>query len=100
MRGYMARKQHQPRYKGIAKINAIRHNMKQMEEIASQLKSERETMMKHMKDIDTQIDIAIKAIKVTHWLLRRLHDFINLFLILRRIRKSKQLKLMHFMTHS
>lgn len=60
----MARKQHQPRYKGIAKINGIRRNMKQMEEIANQLKGERDTMLKHMKDIEVQIDATIKKIKV------------------------------------
>lgn len=64
LRGYLARKQHQPRYKGITKINGIRRNMKQMEEIASQLKGERDTMLKHMKDIEVQIDAAIKKIKV------------------------------------
>lgn len=64
LRGYLARKQHQPRYKGIVKINAIRRNMKQMEEIASQLKGERDTMLKHMKDIEVQIDAAIGKIKV------------------------------------
>lgn len=65
IRGYLARKQHQPRIKGITKINAIRRNMKQMEDIANQLKGERETMLKHMKEIETQIDLAIKKIKVS-----------------------------------
>ena len=69
LRGYLARKQHQPRYKGIGKINNIRRNMKQMEEIANQLKSERDTMMKHMKDIEVQIDLAIKKIKVRNCLI-------------------------------
>lgn len=64
IRGYLARKQHQPRIKGITKINGVRRNMKQMEEIANQLKSERDTMLKHMKDIEVQIDAAIKKIKV------------------------------------
>lgn len=66
LRGYLARKQHQPRIKGIAKINAIRSNMKQMEEIANQLKGERETMLKHMKDIEVQIEGAIAKIKVKY----------------------------------
>lgn len=64
MRGFVARKQHQHRYKGIAKINAIRQNMKQIEGVANQLKSEKESMLKQMKDIETQIDLAIKKIKV------------------------------------
>lgn len=65
LRGYLARKQHQPRYKGIAKINAIRRNMKQMEEIANQVKKERESMLNQIKEIDGQIDLAIKKIKVS-----------------------------------
>lgn len=65
MRGYLARKQHQPRIKGIVKINAVRRNMKQMEDIANQLKGERDTMLKHMKDIEMQIDLAINKIKVS-----------------------------------
>jgi myosin VI len=64
VRGYLARKQHQPRFKGVAKINDIRRNMKQMEGIADQLKSERETMLKHMKDLEVQVDLAILKIKV------------------------------------
>lgn len=63
-RGYLARKQHQPRYKGVVKINAIRNNMKQMEAIANQLKGERESMLKHLKEFETHIDAAIKKIKV------------------------------------
>lgn len=64
LRGYLARKQHQPRYKGIVKINKVRRNMKQMEEIANQLKGEREVMLKQIEDVEAQIDLAIKKIKV------------------------------------
>lgn len=66
LRGFLARKQHQPRYKGIGKINTIRRNLKQMEEIAGQLKGERDTMLKQMKEIESQIDLAISKIKVRH----------------------------------
>jgi myosin-6 len=64
VRGYLARKQHRPRFKGIIKIKALRSNVQQMESIANQLKSERESMLKQLKEIDTQIDMAIKKIKV------------------------------------
>lgn len=64
LRGYLARKQHQPRFKGIGKINDIRQNMKKMEEITNQLKGERDTMLKQMKDIEAQVDFAIMKIKV------------------------------------
>lgn len=64
IRGYLARKQHQPRYKGIVKLNNVRRNMKQMEDVANQLKSERDSIMKQIKEIDGQIDLSIKKIKV------------------------------------
>lgn len=64
IRGYLARKQHQPRVKGIAKINALKRNIKEMENVANQLKNDRETMLKQLKDIELQIDTAIKKIKV------------------------------------
>lgn len=92
MRGYIARKQHQPRYKGIGKINAIRQNMKQMEGVANQLKSERETMLKHMKDIETQIDLAIKKIKVSFAIDAWIIDLENDFLSFRQIPRSSRVK--------
>lgn len=64
IRGYLARKQHRPRYKGIVKINGVKNNVKQMETVANQLKNERELMLKQMKEIEIQIDTAIKSIKV------------------------------------
>lgn len=64
IRGYLARKQHRPRFKGIVKIKGIKTNVQQMETVANQLKNERELMLKQMKDIEVQIDTAIKSIKV------------------------------------
>ncbi|XP_070491235.1 myosin heavy chain 95F isoform X2 [Chironomus tepperi] len=63
VRGYLARRQHRPRFKGIIKINALKSNVKEMETIANQLKQDRESMMKQLKDIELQIDTAIKKIK-------------------------------------
>ncbi|KAG5673983.1 hypothetical protein PVAND_003979 [Polypedilum vanderplanki] len=63
IRGWLARRQHRPRYKGIIKVNALRKNLKEMETIVNQLKNERDTMLKQLKDIDQQIDTAIKKIK-------------------------------------
>lgn len=67
IRGYIARRQHQPRYKGIIKINALKRNVNEMETIANQLKQDRETMLKQLKDIELQIETAIKKIKVTYF---------------------------------
>lgn len=64
IRGYLARKQHRPRYKGIVKINGVKSNVKQMETIANQLKNERDLMLKQLKEFEVQIDTAIKMIKV------------------------------------
>lgn len=64
IRGYLARKQHRPRYKGIVKIKGVKTNVKQMETVANQLKNERDSMMRQMKEIEMQIDTAIKSIQV------------------------------------
>lgn len=90
MRGHLARKQHRPRYKGILKINAIKNNIKQMEAVASQLKSERDVMVKQMKDMEVQVDSAIKIIRVKN------HHFSTFFIDFffhRQIRTSNKLKL-------
>ena len=64
IRGYLARRQHRPRFKGIIKINALKRNVKEMETIANQLRNDRDSMMKILKDLELQIDTAIKKIKV------------------------------------
>ncbi|KXJ78953.1 hypothetical protein RP20_CCG002831 [Aedes albopictus] len=63
VRGYLARKQHQPRIKGIIKINAIKSNLSKMHEIANQLKSERENMLKQVTDVQRTIEAAVTRIK-------------------------------------
>lgn len=60
----MARKQHQPRVKGIIKISSIKKNMSQMENIATQLKNDKESMLIQVKEVNQMIDAAIKTIKV------------------------------------
>lgn len=64
VRGYLARKQHQPRVKGIIKISSIKKNMAQMENIATQLKNDKESMLIQVKEVNQMIDAAIKTIKV------------------------------------
>lgn len=63
-RGYLARKQHRPRYQGLAKINKIRINTVKTIEIASGLKMGRDEIVSGVNDIYRQIDEAIKKIKV------------------------------------
>lgn len=64
IRGFLARKQHQPRFRGITKINEIKSNMTQMEQIANQLKNEKDSMLVHIRDIQKAVDMAIQKIKV------------------------------------
>jgi len=63
-RGFLARKQHRPRYQGIGKINKIRTNTLKTIEIASGLKMGRDEIVSGVNDIYRQIDDAIKKIKV------------------------------------
>lgn len=64
IRGFLARKQHQPRFRGITKINEIKCNMTQMEQIANQLKNDKDSMLVHIRDIQKAVDMAIQKIKV------------------------------------
>ncbi|XP_055622770.1 myosin heavy chain 95F isoform X1 [Toxorhynchites rutilus septentrionalis] len=63
VRGHLARKQHQPRIKGIMKINAIKANLGKMKEIALQLKVERDNMLKQVATVQSSIDDAVVRIK-------------------------------------
>lgn len=63
IRGYLARKQHQPRIQGIAKIGKIRDNAKKTVEIVNQLKSGKEGILSEVSSIDSQINDAMKKIK-------------------------------------
>ncbi|XP_034117336.1 myosin heavy chain 95F isoform X1 [Drosophila nasuta] len=62
-RGFLARKQHRPRYQGIAKINKIRTNTLKTIEIANGLKLGRDEIVGGVNDIYRQIDDAINKIK-------------------------------------
>ncbi|KAL9899217.1 myosin heavy chain 95F-like [Glossina fuscipes fuscipes] len=63
VRGYLARKQHRPRYEGISKINKIRHNAQKTVETAACLKKGREDIIEKVNDINRQIDEVINQIK-------------------------------------
>lgn len=64
VRGYLARKQHRPRYQGIAKINKIRFSAQKTIEIAGGLKSGRDELINEVHGIHRQVDEAINTIKV------------------------------------
>ncbi|KAL5282800.1 MYO6 family protein [Megaselia abdita] len=63
IRGHLARKQHQPRIQGIAKISQIRENAKKTVEIVNQLKSGKEKILNDVSVIEFQISEAMKTIK-------------------------------------
>lgn len=63
IRGYLARKQHQPRIQGISKINKILGNAKATLEILNQLKSGKESILNDFSSIEMQISEAKKKIK-------------------------------------
>lgn len=64
IRGYLARKQHQPRYKGIMKIKAIKINLSKTEDIAKQLRSNKEVVLKQVREVEQLIDRSVAKIKV------------------------------------
>lgn len=64
IRGFLARQQHQPRYKGIVKINAIRGNLKATKEIVNQLQKNKEGVLQQVLDVERLIESSILQIKV------------------------------------
>uniref|UniRef100_A0A336N3K1 CSON010499 protein n=1 Tax=Culicoides sonorensis TaxID=179676 RepID=A0A336N3K1_CULSO len=81
VRGYLVRKQHQPRYRGIVKIRQTKANVNKMEEIANQLKGDKDALMKCVYEIQQLIDGSITKIKsnpkITANQIKDLHDEIS-----------------------
>uniref|UniRef100_A0A182N0G4 Myosin motor domain-containing protein n=1 Tax=Anopheles dirus TaxID=7168 RepID=A0A182N0G4_9DIPT len=65
IRGYLVRKKHQPRYRGIAKIKAVEDNLRKMHAIADQLKADREKMQSNIRDVQAALAAAITKIRTT-----------------------------------
>lgn len=64
VRGYLVRKQHRPRYKGIVKIRALEASLKQLETTSSQLKKDKAGAQSQIQKLKMSITGAIKRIKV------------------------------------
>lgn len=64
IRGYLTRKQHMPRYKGIAKIRLLEKNLVQMDTVTSQLTKERDSAKKNIENLRNSIKNACHTIKV------------------------------------
>lgn len=67
VRGYFARKRHGPRIKGIQKIRGLDGKLKQLESIAGQLKKERDSSIKEINSLRSEINAAVTNIKVNRW---------------------------------
>ncbi|KPJ05984.1 Myosin-VI [Papilio machaon] len=63
IRGYLVRRQHRPRYQGIAKIKAIEDSLKKMESVTAQLNKEKETAKKNIENLRNSIRNACALIK-------------------------------------
>ncbi|XP_055381599.1 myosin heavy chain 95F isoform X4 [Condylostylus longicornis] len=63
IRGYLARKKHQPRINGVIKIKNMKNNICKTLEIANQLKSGKDSILKEVKNIESKIDAAVRTIK-------------------------------------
>lgn len=64
VRGFLARKRHQPRYRGIINIKSLKVNLYKTAEIANQLKSSKDVILKQVTEIEQLIDNSVQKIKV------------------------------------
>ncbi|XP_063377350.1 myosin heavy chain 95F [Cydia fagiglandana] len=63
VRGYLVRRRHQPRLKGLAKIRALEHSLKDMESVSQQLKKEKDQALKNIDVLRNSIRNACGTIK-------------------------------------
>ncbi|KOB69509.1 Myosin vi, partial [Operophtera brumata] len=63
VRGYLVRRKHRPRYKAIAKITALQNNLKEMDSVTSQLKTEKANAQKNIENLRSSIRTACATIK-------------------------------------
>ncbi|KAJ9598039.1 hypothetical protein L9F63_026855 [Diploptera punctata] len=64
VRMFLAKKVHQPRYKGIVKINSLQAKLKQMETSIGQLKKDKESSLSELKKLQGEMAAAVQKIKV------------------------------------
>lgn len=63
IRGYLARRRHQPRISGVRKLGALKLNLSQMENIAKQLKKDADAVAGNVRNVYGQVEQAIQQIK-------------------------------------
>lgn len=64
VRGYLARKKYGPRIKILRKIHSLDENLKKMNNIAGQLKKDKESITNEINKLKTEMSTAIDRIKV------------------------------------
>ncbi|BES87602.1 Myosin N-terminal SH3-like domain [Nesidiocoris tenuis] len=64
IRMYLARKQHRPRYKGIQKINNLQSIISRMEALIGQMKKDKDSSLKEMKNLQHEMKDSVKKIKL------------------------------------
>lgn len=62
-RMYIAKKQHQPRIKGIGKIRNLKSQLARMEETSNQLKTAKDKSINDIKRLQVELEAAIQKIK-------------------------------------
>lgn len=63
IRGYLARKQHQPRYRGIIKIRSLSQQLSKSTEIVGQLKGDKDVILRQANDLEHLIGGYVKNIQ-------------------------------------
>ncbi|XP_069688949.1 myosin heavy chain 95F isoform X2 [Periplaneta americana] len=63
VRMFLAKRIHQPRYRGIAKINSLQAKLKQMEASIGQLKKDKQSSLSDLKKLQADMASAIQKIK-------------------------------------
>ncbi|KAK9747364.1 Myosin head (motor domain) [Popillia japonica] len=63
VRGHLVKKKHRPRIQGSVKIKGLNSRVKQMESIVTQLKKEKESSMKEITSLNTDINKALERIR-------------------------------------
>lgn len=63
VRGFLARKQHQPRYRGIIKIKSLKEKLRRSTDIVTQLKGGKDMILKQANDVEFLIDGYVKKIQ-------------------------------------
>lgn len=64
VRGFLARKRHQPRYRGIMNIKLLKANLAKTAEIANQLRGSKDVILRQVAEIEQLIHSSVQKIKV------------------------------------